>query len=254
MLLAIALCGCYDRHNEPPKGAFIGQDNCDVVELRALCKDGCYNIERDMICEARVTSSDSEGNFYRSIVVEDKSGAAEIKLGIYNSASQYPVGLVVKLHLKGTAVIEENGVVQVGLPPQSYDVSPLEIESPIIIDKHIVRSNTVEPIIPRKYDIASLDRSLGGRFIAVEGLHYSPLTDTEGLTSENSYYRFTDSNDNVIFVYISPYADFADMEMPTSGVSIQGILYYETVGMGIGNQFVIRPRFAEDISVTNSTL
>ena len=41
--------------------------------------------------------------------------------------------------------------------------------------------------------------------------------------------------------------------IPTPEVEIRGILYYETVGMDIGKQFVIKPRFADDISISDTT-
>ena len=250
-LLAMVLGGCYDNHNESSSSAFVETDNCDIAELQALAQNGCYEVITELVCLCRVTSSDHEGNFYRSIVVEDMSGGAEIKLGIYNSFTQYPVGLVIELHLKGCAVMFDNGVLQVGLPPQEFDSLPRELEAQAVIDKHIVRSETIENIEPLKLGITSLESSLCGRFIAIEQLYHAPLEGEEKDLLEG-YSRVVDSDDNAIFLYVSPYADFAANEVPSSKVSIQGILYHESVGMGIGKQFVIKPRFADDITTTDS--
>jgi hypothetical protein len=200
-----------------------------------------------------VTSSDREGNFYRSIIVEDESGGAEIKLGIFNSASQYPVGLVIALRLKGCAAMFDNGVMQIGLPPQEHDALPLELAAQLLIDKHIVRSNTIDEGEPTTYNIASLDGSACGRFVRVENLRHTPLAEDAECTSIVGYHRFTDNDGNAIFTSVSDYADFAASELPSSAVTLQGILYYETVGLGIGKQFVIKPRFADDISISDST-
>ena len=250
-LLAMALGGCYDSHNESSSSAFSDTDNCDIAELQALAQNGCYEVTRELVCVCRVTSSDREGNFYRSIIVEDMSGGAEVRLGIFNSFTQYPVGLVLELHLKGCAVMFENGVLQVGLPPQEFDSLPREFEAQAVIDKHIVRSEIIETVEPLKLDIASLDSSFCGRFIAIEQLHHAPLEGKEKDLLEG-YSRFVDKNDNAIFLYVSPYADFAASEIPTSALSIRGILYHESVGMGIGKQFVIKPRYADDITTTDS--
>lgn len=250
ILLATLLGGCYDRHSEPTEEPFSGQDNCDLVELRGLCANGCYTIERDMICEARVTSSDRAGNFYRSMVVEDESGAVEILLGIYNSASQYPTGLLVELHLQGLAIIAENGVVRVGLPPQSHDEAPREMESPSVIAKHLVRGNSVEEIEPLPCDIAELSNALCGRFVEVGALRYTPLSEAENGATTTEYYRLEDSDGNVIFAYISPYANFANIELPSTELSLRGILYHESVGGE--NHFVIKPRYAEDIAAVSA--
>ena len=246
--ITLLLClGCYDGNTDRQESEFADIATCDIAELRQLCSGGYCPINRDMICVGRVTSSDREGNFYRSLFIEDETGGVELKLGIYNSASQYPLGLQVALHLKGAAIALDNGVVQVGLPPYSYDTKLREFESQVVIDKHLFRSNSVVPVVPLVCDIASLDISLCGRFVCIENLSSSPLVeDDEQLMVE--YHRFVDSKGDAIFTYISPYADFADMEMPTTSIDIQGILCYETVGMDIGKQFVIKPRFADDFS------
>lgn len=251
-LLLVVLSGCYDNHEGAQSTSLTERDNCNISQLQGRCQDGLYLVTTDMICRGRVTSSDREGNFYRSIVVEDGSGGAEIKLGIYNTASQYPVGLEVMLHLNGTALMLENGVVQVGLPPQSYDALPREMVAQAVIEQHIVRTDSVEPVQPILCNITSLDASLYGRFIAIENLHYAPIEGEEKNTLEG-YSRFEDKEGNSIFVYVSPYADFATSEVPTAKLSVQGILYHETVGLEIDRQFVIKPRFKDDFSISDST-
>lgn len=248
ILFAMVAGGCYDRHDEPQPKPFDDFSNFQIGELRNRCQGGCITIESHTICVGRITSSDHEGNFYRTIVVEDESGGAEIKLGIYNSAVPYPIGLMVSLRLEGLAAMVKDGVVQVGLPPQTFDLAPRELEAQEVIDQHIVRSNSVEPTPPTHCDIASLNASLCGRFIAIKGLRHSP---TEELTAEG-YYRFTDSDKREVFCYISPYAEFAGCEIPDSQVAIQGILYRETINSAIGEQFIIKPRFKDDISVIDS--
>lgn len=249
-LLLLVLGGCFDNHNTPDNKPFLAQANTSIAHLQQLCKDECYTITSDMVCVGRVTSSDYEGNFYRSMVIEDETGGVEIKLGIYSIDKQYPIGLMVAIHLKGTAIISDNGVVQVGLPPQSFDNAPREFEAQEVIDRHITRSNSIEAIAPLLCDIASLDTSLCGRFVRIEGLRHSPLPDKE----EKNYYRFTDNNSNEVYLHISSYADFADMEIPSSDTSIQGILYHEAVGLGVDRQYVIKPRFADDISTISSIM
>lgn len=253
LILAISLLllgGCYDHHDAPQTEPFETQANCKIGKLQQLCANGCYNIISDVVCVGRVTTSDHEGNFYRSLFVEDESGAAEIKLGTYNISAQYPVGLMVAIRLKGTSVMLGDGAVQVGLPPRSYDSSPREFEAQQVIDKHIVRSSSVEPASPMLLAIQSLDASLCGRFIRVEGLRYTPCADDKF----ESYYRFTNNNGEEIFVEITPYANFSDLEIPTSELAIQGILLHKTIGGEEGRQFVIKPRTEDDIAVVEHNM
>ena len=241
-LLLLLFGSCYDRHGEHSTEPFEAKANAQIKAVRQLCANGCYNIVSDIVCVGRVTTSDREGNFYRSMFVEDETEAIEIKLGTYNIEAQYPVGLMVALRLRGCAAMVKDDILQVGLPPQSFDSAPREFEAQEVIDQHIVRSNSVEKIAPLVLDIPSLDTSLCGRFVRISGLTFTPLDNNSG------YYRFIDSEERTAFAYISPYANFSDTAIPTTTTTIQGILYYESVGGGMGRQFVIKPRFADDIS------
>ncbi len=245
--LLLGLGGCFRSYNSGGEDASLA--TCNMATLRQWCQNGCYTINSDMVCAGRVTSSDSAGNFYRTLLIEDGAGGVELLLGTYNIASQYPVGLQVTLRLEGLAVAVEGEVVQVGLPPQSFDDSPRELESQVVIDRHLIRGNSVEEVEPMRCDLSAISISLCGRFVEVANLLHSPLEGVE----ESDYYRMVDSYGNAIFLYISPYSEFADLELPSSALSVKGILYYETVGMGVGRQFVIKPRSNDDISTSFSS-
>lgn len=243
-LSLLLLSGCYDRHSEPQVESFATQANAKIGKLRQLCTNGCYNVVSDIVCVGRVTTSDYEGNFYRSMFVEDDSGAVEIKLGTYNISAQYPIGLMVAIRLKGASVMFSDGVVQVGLPPRSYDSAPREFEAQEVIDRHIVCSSSVDTIYPMSLAIQSLDISLCGRFVQIENLHYKSTTEDK----ERGLYCFEDEDGGRIFVEISPYSNFSTLELPATATSIKGILYHRTVGDGQGREFVIKPRSKDDIA------
>ena len=253
LLLSVVVAGgCYDKHEEP---SVLGADsigNCEIARLRGLCQTECRTITMDINCKGYVTSSDAEGNFYRTMVVEDGSGAVEIKLGTYNIASQYPIGTEVALSLKGTAIMVERGVVQLGLPPQSFDASPREMEAAEVIDKHIIRSGNSVNTTPLECKIKQINSSLCGRLICVEQLLYTPPAEEEEAALLEGYHRFVDKEGNIIYLYTSEYADFAKSEIPRGATTLQGVLYYETVGRGKIEHFVIKPRFANDISPSHN--
>lgn len=254
LLLSVALlCGCYDHHNEPPINGEVLSANCDIAQLYQLCKgDNCHIISSNIVCVGQVTSSDGEGNFYRSMFVEDSTGAIEIKLGTYNIEAQYPVGISVALHLQGCAIMVKENILQMGLPPQSFDTEPREFESQVVIDRHIVRGDSTENITPLVCSIASLDTSLCGRFIEVADLQHAPLSDSCTELSLVGYHRFSDNNENSIFSYINPLATLASMPIPEERVAIRGILFYESVD-GKSRHFVIKPRFKDDVSIIYSS-
>lgn len=248
LVIVLLVCGCYDRHSSG-ETEFIDMRNCSLSSLRSMGAEGCNTIDLELICVGRVTSSDREGNFYRSLFIEDESGGAEILLGTYNIASQYPIGLQVAIHLKGTAVAVEDGVVKIGLPPQSYDSAPREMEAQAVIDCHLIRGTSIEDPTPHTYRIGELEMPMCGQFIRIEGLLCSPELWNEGETMVG-YRAFTDEEGAVIYTSVSEYASFADMATPSEIVTIEGILSYEAVGEG--RQYVIKPRSKDDFTQTHS--
>ena len=198
--LLLLLGGCYDSHNNDTSHTQDIVANCTLAELRQLCKGGYHIVTAELICVAQVTTSDREGNFYRSMFIEDGTGGAEIKLGIYDIESQYPIGLPVAIRLNGTAIMDKNGYLQIGLPKQSFDSEPKEFESQVVIDKHITRGKEVLNIEPLLCDIQSLNTSLCGRFVKVEAVSHAPLTDGDSELTLQGYHRFVDSNNNAILM------------------------------------------------------
>ena len=70
----------------------------------------------------------------------------------------------------------------------------------------------------------------------------------------SGYLRFVDADERAIYVNISTYSNFSTIEIPVTTLSVQGILYYKSVGEVDGRQFVITPRFKDDISAVDKAL
>ena len=253
MTLSLLLGGCYDNHGCSAEDPLVSGETTSISRIYEIASETvCHTITSDMVCVGRVTTSDREGNFYRTMFVEDATGGVEVQVGIYDVASQYPEGLEVALHLKDCAVMKHDGVVQVGLPPQSYDDFPREFESQVMLDRYVVRGTSVAPIAPRLVDVPSLSAEMCGRRVRVENLRYV----ADDISPEEprlvGYCRFEDSDGCVLFCYISEYADFANIVAPTTAVALQGILLYEDVGGGNGHHFVLKPSYRDDIEVTTA--
>ena len=248
ILFLMVASGCYDRHDYASDGDYMPIANCSSATLRSLCNDGCYTTTEDAVCVGYVTSSDRESSFYHKLLIEDNTGGIEVLIGTHSTASQYPIGTQIELRLKGLAAMVKNGVVQVGLPPQSFDIAPRPMEAKEVINSHLIRCGRVEDVKPLNYSVGELNISMCGRLITIDNLLHTPLEGYEDESTIVGYHRFVDGDNNLIFTYVSSYADFASLEMPNSELSVTGILYYESVGMEIGSQYVIKPRLKDDIT------
>jgi hypothetical protein len=242
MLVVAVTTGCYNRHSLPPQGSFAESGNCTFAEVRSVAEGGCHTFTSDKVVVGSVTSSDAAFNFYRTLFIEDGSGAVELLIGNYNMQKVYPVGLQVALRLEGLAVALVDGVVQVGLPPESYDIAPREIGAQVTLDRHLICGTSVEPIEPLLCDIPTLDDAMCGRLVRVRSLAHSPLDD------EVEYRRYVDENQQVLYIYIS---DHSSLVAPEQIDALTGILSLRQ--MEEGSVYVITPRFEDDFATLHSS-
>lgn len=71
-------------------------------------------IATDVVVSGRVNTSDAEENFYRTFCVEEDGAGLEVMAGIDHLHNDFPPGSRVTLRLKGLALGESRGILQVG--------------------------------------------------------------------------------------------------------------------------------------------
>ena len=225
-LLAYLLCavicimsGC-KKFDEPAQDSTTAQAaNIAIADLHAMLNDRTVIIDQDIIIGGYVTSSDKASNFHKTFMIEDSSGGAEIMAGLYDLHNIYPEGYYITANLKGCAIGEQLGVMQIGMPAASYSYYPTDyFASRAVIDKYIKRYNIRRDIAPLPLSIEELTPSHCGRLVNIGGLTASQ----QGVWS--GYQIFTDDNGQNIVVYTSEYADYAQKPLPDVRVSITGIL------------------------------
>lgn len=193
---------------------------------------GGVTIEDDVVVVGRVTSADSEQNFFGSMVVEDDSGALEVVMGTYNVEADYPLGLEVALYLKGCYADYSRGVLQVGTKAAEYEYYGVEgLASPERIDSVVRRGADVVPVVPLPTTIASLGREMCGRLVEVRGLRLVDSSTIDTLAGDDlgravwrGYAMFKDAVGDSIAVYTREYARYAERRIPMDSVNIAGIL------------------------------
>ena len=250
-LLAYLLCtticivsGC-KKFDEPAQDSTTPPAaNIAIADLHAMLGGRTVTIDQDIIIGGYVTSSDKASNFHRTFMIEDASGGAEIMAGLYDLHNIYPEGYYITANLKGCAIGEQLGVMQIGMPAASYSYYPTDyFASRVVIDKYIKRYNIQRDIAPLPLTIEELTSSHCGRLVNIDGLSATQ----QGVWS--GYQIFTDANNQNIVVYTSEYADYAQTPMPNGRVSITGILQYGNVE---GKEYyIIKMRDEKDCNSDN---
>lgn len=256
LLVTIMLVGCSAASDKPSDMPTPSAANTTVASLRNYASSGVAHIVRDdMVLSGRVTSSDAEGNFYRSFVVQDATGGVEVLVDMYDLSAIYPEGTLLSLHLAGCAVAIDDGVLQVGSKAAEYDTRLLEpIASRQLIDRVVRRSDDVVVVEAEPMRIADMDMSACGRKLRIDSLHLvaaSSVDTLAGMTLSDARWSgttlFCDERGDSIAVVTSPYARFAEERVPHGELSITGILSWAAyAGAGC---YHLRMSYAEDCAV-----
>ena len=113
-------CGCRDRFDVPDTPADAPAANITIASLHAFLHAETVVVREELTVGGTVVSSDEAGNFYRTLVLDDGTGGAELRIAEYNLYTICPPGCRLTVSLRGCALGERNGVLQIGLPPDAY--------------------------------------------------------------------------------------------------------------------------------------
>lgn len=257
ILLLTLLVGCYNNADKPIITDDLPAPNATVAQLRSeILGTRPRYISEDVVIVGRIISSDSDSNFYRSIVVDDGTGGVEVLMGVSPLAADYPEGLNVALRLKGCYVGYMRGVVVVGTKAAEYESMDVGyLASPEAIDRVVVRGGSVEIVEPRTKNIASLTRDECGRLIRIEGLTLAGSTSIDTLQSETlhdacwrGYAIFRDAVDDSVAIYTRDYARYAEELIPHDKLSLTGILQWARYDGG-EECYQLKMRYATDCEI-----
>lgn len=251
MLLGVALTclwGCRREYHAPEVEYSTLLPTAHIRQLAELLDEGLTRVPDGVVLAGVVSANDAEGNFYRSIVVEDASGAVEVSLGMWELAGVYPVGCGVTIDASGLAVVRTDGVLTLGW--EVYDWSGGRVE-PIApreeIVGRVVVSHKGESPTPRTLTIGELTEQMCGRLVRLEGVRAIEPGEKWGATEYGTSVdrAFEDAEGRVVVVRTSRYADFAERRVPEGELSIDGILYR---GRRAGEDvYVLKMRSIDDV-------
>lgn len=257
ILTMIMLIGCQRVTDKfVIEGDLPDATNNIAVLRNNIVKSGGLTIMDDVVVLGRVTSADSEDNFYGSLVVEDATGAVEVMIGTANLTTRFPEGLRVALRLKGCYADYSRGVLQVGSEAPEYEYYRVgNLLSPERVDDVIIRSLDVDPLQPVVTTIAELQGSMCGRLVELRGLRLTDSSSIDTLAGEDlsratwqGYSMFKDQQGDSIAIYTRNYARYAERRIPLESVNIVGVLQRDSYREGEECYF-IKMRYEADCTL-----
>lgn len=208
--------------------------NLTIKELKNLY-DGTSQIVEitdNYIVEATVVSSDKRGNYYKTLIIQDETGGISIGIDRTYLYNNYPEGQKIYIMCKGLNLGLNGGVVSLG---STYDDDGVikfgRIQGHVVIDEHIIRSCTNNPIEPTVLQtLDQVDEKYVNTLVKVENVQFvESMLDTTFANSQAdepiSYnLNIEDSYSAVRILRTSGYCSFAMDSVPKGSGTMIAVL------------------------------
>ncbi len=223
--------------------------NISYPDLIRMADDGPIQVQDDLIIEGYVVSSDLQGNFFKSIYMQDGIGPGSLGLQLEtelrDSHLLFPAGSKVYLKLQGLYLNINRGRVKVGSVTNNFgSLSIGRIPSKAVhnhlrvsCDPQVEISPNVIPLdaitevqlntLVEFHDVEFLDEELGQPFAIAEEETTRWIRECSGVE---------------LGVLNSGYSDFRSITLPKGNGHIKGILLRD------GSRFAIKIRDTTDIN------
>jgi hypothetical protein len=155
---------------------FGGSDNIKTIaEAKALYPGTPIKVTEDFIIKGTVTTSDQEGNLYKTLYIQDETSGIELKIGKNGLYNEYKLGQTIYVNLNGLTVGNYRGMINIGYQKNvgdQYETSYMEHYQ--IIDSHIFKGELGEPVAPKAITESEVRDPVNfGRLVTLSDLTYS---------------------------------------------------------------------------------
>ena len=246
MSSAVAFTGCDEELALPPmiEPQATIEANTTIADIKAAVwkSDRNYVTEigqsagADIIRAGRVVSSDKTGNVYKSVILQDETGALTVAINAYDLYETYQQGQEIVVNLTGLKIGGYNGLMQLGGEGE-YNGSPsmtfMEAE---LFAAHAQQNGLARPelidtlvtTIPELNTAKGTDAGLQkwqSQLIRLDDVTFEDAGKVfAGSSTTNRYIK--DAQGNRINVRNSSYASFTNYILPSGSGSVVGILSY----------------------------
>ena len=267
LFLATTSCVDFTYDNvEPRVDSTTLAANTTIAELKAMYPGELYQLDQttfyqrdSIIIEGVVTSDDKEGNFYKSIFIQDSTGAIELKLNKTSLYNDYKRGQKVVVFCNNLYLGDYGGQIQLGSTYNNngnLEISGLEGD-PIIRMHVFKKGGMLSEVTPLTMTPEQLTQVNIGRLVMFENAQLkdtlSPITgetytyadNVNKVTVNHNLVTCSQAYPSTIVLRTSGYARFASTKIATKNGTITGILTY------YNGTYQLIMRDTNDINFTN---
>lgn len=199
------------------------QDNDSYGTQIGLTEDG-----DSIIIIGTAVSSTTAGNIYKTLVLQDATGAITIGINDSDVSGAFPQGLAVKVNVTGMYIGRYSGLMQLGKQDGSgvNRIDLADFKPRTALDFFQGNMDTTTVTIPEMIAASKSPatfREWQSRLVRIDNVKF--IEAGEPFTNGSNTSRYiVDDEGNRMIVYNSPYADFAYESLPWGHGSVVGIL------------------------------
>ena len=173
-VLVLVACRPASVVPEPGDGHIPGEvdeQTVSIAFLKTLYNGAPVRITGEYLISGAVVSNDYQGNFYKTLVVEDNTGGIEIKLDVEDISGLFWVYSRVTVRCNGLWLGSYGGTLQLGTEPYG-DFETQFIPEGSIADYFVNDRSSYGEVRPRLLDISELSLRDISTFAAFDGVSF----------------------------------------------------------------------------------
>jgi hypothetical protein len=253
--LSLGFSSCQDDVDDPAVNVPVAtkQANMTILELKEKYWNDATNYAdtigtlengEHIIIKGRVISSDEASNVFKSLIIQDETGAMPFSINSYNLYLKYRRGQEIVVDVTGMYIGKYNGYQQIGIPEWYENGSAYEVTfmSPMVFESHIELNgmpdlSKIDTLVVNSFDQLSSNpdglRKYQGQIIRFNNVQFQ----NGGVDQFSTYHSsgvneaLLDVNGNSLNVRTSGYSNFWNNTLPTGRGDVVAIAsYYGTSG------------------------
>ncbi|MDR2912489.1 MAG: DUF5689 domain-containing protein [Alistipes sp.] len=251
LAVALALAACRPASVIPPTDPDdpnipgpAGEQTVSVALLKTLYTGAPVRITGEYRISGAVVSDDRQGNFHKTLVVDDGTGGIEIRMDVEQIFKRFLIHSRVTVRCNGLWLGSYGGTLQLGTEPfgdyQTQLLSEVEVAERVYADEEFygeVRARTLTFGELTQRHISTFAAFEGVRFAEQErGLSWAETSVEEGIGSGDeegeveppsaTNRHLVDASGDTLIVRTSRYARFASWPLPRDVGRIEGVVGY----------------------------
>lgn len=278
LLSTVAAAGftaCQDDVDAPGLNAPVAslKPNTTIADLKAEYWDdaanyidtvGLRSADEHVVIAGRVISSDASGNIYKSLVIQDETGALAMSINANSLYNQYRVGQEVVIDVTDMYIGKYSTLQQLGFPDYSPGYGWQATFMPLeFFQQHAelnglpepAKVDTVTVTMAELSNDATTLRKYQSQLVRFNNVHFEEGGEVSFCTAhkENTNRTLVDENGNKLTVRTSGYANFWSTKLPAESGDVVGILSTYSSSGSVQWQLLLRST-ADLLNFGNPTL